>query len=71
MKSVAIGVHAVLQIFSYELLAHLAEKGLINLEEELPRYERLDTDSLERDVRAREADWEEIDKLPPKLKAAV
>lgn len=56
---------------SYELLAHLAEKGLINLEEELPRYERLDTESLERDVRAREADWEEIEKLPPKLKAAV
>ena len=33
--------------------------------------EKLDIDSLERDVRTKEADWEEIEKLPPKLKAAV
>ncbi|MEZ0319108.1 MAG: hypothetical protein ABWK05_03820 [Pyrobaculum sp.] len=33
--------------------------------------ERLDTDSLEREVRAREADWEAIERLPPRLRASV
>jgi len=33
--------------------------------------ERLGIDSLEREIRRREADWDAISRLPPKLRAAV